>query len=319
MQGAVAYTQTMQVSDPQRQAQHATYQPYGGGMAYGMAPPQIPSQSTGPVYEQASQYRQRPSGASETLSAQYGVPQAAQYYLAGQAGPTSAPAPELSAQQVPAQYQQAGYPQPGPPVPQPYPSTMTDPSQSGAYATYAQQAPYGTQQATPSVDQEFNTYRSRVRQIFAMVRDGALYDVGQHLMQISQYLLGNAEALGLTRDEDAAMRDERLQLWDEFNKVWLATMQRQFDMADEMSRTNQPIQEPQSIMNTQMLEQLSRELVRLCDIVEPKGLVDYQMGVAEEEIVELILRCLSQLEPASDGGGEATLAESSTSAALRDR
>lgn len=39
-------------------------------------------------------------------------------------------------------------------------------------------------------------------------------------------------------------------------------------------------------MSAQVLEHLSRQLVRLCDGVENHGLVDYQMGVAEEEIMD---------------------------------
>jgi len=57
-------------------------------------------------------------------------------------------------------------------------------------------------------------------------------------------------------------------------------------MTDEMFRANQAPREPQSIMTTQSLENISRELVRLCDMVERHGLVDYQMGVAEEEIMD---------------------------------
>ena len=57
-------------------------------------------------------------------------------------------------------------------------------------------------------------------------------------------------------------------------------------MTEDMYRTNQAVQEPYSLMNSQALEQLSRELVRLCDMVERFGLVDYQMGVQEEEIMD---------------------------------
>lgn len=39
-------------------------------------------------------------------------------------------------------------------------------------------------------------------------------------------------------------------------------------------------------MDVQLLERLSSELIRLCDNIEKHGLVDYQMGVAEEEIME---------------------------------
>lgn len=57
-------------------------------------------------------------------------------------------------------------------------------------------------------------------------------------------------------------------------------------MTQEWIRDNQAPREPRSLMNQQTLETLSRELVRLCDSVEKHGLVDYQMGVAEEEIMD---------------------------------
>ena len=93
---------------------------------------------------------------------------------------------------------------------------------------------------------------------------------------------------GLTRD-DENQHDERIGLWDEFNRAWLVTLQRQFDMTQEMMRGMQ-LREPQSIMSANDLERLSSELVRLCDSVEKHGLVDYQMGVAEEEIMDRKLK-----------------------------
>lgn len=107
-------------------------------------------------------------------------------------------------------------------------------------------------------------------------------------------------------------------------------------MTQEWIRDSQPPREPRSVMNQQTLETLSRELVRLCDSVEKHGLVDYQMGVAEEEIMDreflcvcvavahsltvivVLLRCLAQLDPDSAGSVEAG-AESSASAAARSR
>lgn len=82
------------------------------------------------------------------------------------------------------------------------------------------------------------------------------------------------------------MHDDRIRLWDEFNRAWLATLQAQYEISEEWIRANQPLREPRSIMTQQNLETLSRELVRLCDSVEKHGLVDYQMGVAEEEIMD---------------------------------
>jgi hypothetical protein len=82
------------------------------------------------------------------------------------------------------------------------------------------------------------------------------------------------------------LHDDRIRLWDEFNRAWLATLQRQNDLTQEMIQSGQGLHESQSIISTQGLEQLARELVRLCDDVEKHGLVDYQMGVAEEDIMD---------------------------------
>jgi hypothetical protein len=43
---------------------------------------------------------------------------------------------------------------------------------------------------------------------------------------------------------------------------------------------------PQSIISQDFLLKMSKELVRLCDGVEKHGLVDYQLGVWEENIMD---------------------------------
>ncbi|KAK5720581.1 hypothetical protein LTR17_014837 [Elasticomyces elasticus] len=322
---AMAFAQNNQAQEQQRQPQQPSYQSYGGNM-YGMAQPQPPQQPTGSVYDQVPHYRHRPIISSETYSTQFGVPQPAHpFYLAGQAGPTSAPAPSAVAQSI--QYQATVYPQPGQALQQPYPSAMLDPSQPSTYATYSQQtqqtqAPqqqqYAVQPPEQSADEAFVAYNSNIRSIFGQVREGTLRDVGQQLLQISQYLLGNVETLGLTRD-DEALHDDRIRLWDEFNRAWLTTLQRQFDMTQDSIQAGQPLREPHSIMTPQTLEQLSRELVRLCDSIEKHGLVDYQMGVAEEEIVELIIRCLALLDSPSGRTGVETQEDSSMAPPRRPR
>ena len=136
---------------------------------------------------------------------------------------------------------------------------------------------------------------------------------------------------GLTRD-DEALHDDRIRLWDEFNRAWLATLQRQHDLTQDVIQGGQALQDPQSIIGTQGLEQLARELVRLCDDVEKHGLVDYQMGVAEENIMDrecsiltrsrllllmieiVLLRCLSLLEVPSDRNDDSTSRPQSSSA-----
>ncbi|GAB7353184.1 hypothetical protein MBLNU459_g3711t2 [Dothideomycetes sp. NU459] len=127
-------------------------------------------------------------------------------------------------------------------------------------------------------------YQTRVRQIFTYVNDGQLAPTADLLSQISHYLLGNAQALELHIDK-REIREERLQLWEQFNRCWLTTLQRQFDMtSDALAHGRKVPPAPQSLLGADVMEDLGQQLVTLCDGVEKLGLVDYEMGVAEEEI-----------------------------------
>lgn len=78
-----------------------------------------------------------------------------------------------------------------------------------------------------------------------------------------------------------SLHADRLKLWDDFNHAWLALGQRQIDMMAapaQLSRT-------QSLVSKETIEKMGQELIRLCDSIERHGLVDYQYGVWEEQIM----------------------------------
>jgi len=81
------------------------------------------------------------------------------------------------------------------------------------------------------------------------------------------------------------MHRDRIKLWEEFNTAWLSALQTQKEMTMEMLDSNQRPHPPQSLLGSDQMEGMGKELVRLCDIMEKHGLVDYQMGVWEEEII----------------------------------
>ncbi|KAF1811453.1 hypothetical protein P152DRAFT_399204 [Eremomyces bilateralis CBS 781.70] len=155
----------------------------------------------------------------------------------------------------------------------------------------------------PDLDNAYGQYQAELRRTFECVRDGRLVEAGQSLVQISDWLLGNAESLGLVRD-DETIHDERLKLWSEFNSCWLATLQRQKDLTIEVSRNPDILRPPISLLEHDYMETMGKELVRLCDAVEKHGLVDYQLGVWEEDIVELLTQCLDLLEAQQSGTGQ---------------
>lgn len=91
--------------------------------------------------------------------------------------------------------------------------------------------------------------------------------------------------LGLTQD-DQERHAERVGFWDSFNVCWLAMLQRQNDDTQQMLDSGRPPAQPQSLLPKGSLEEMGNELVSLCDGLEKHGLVDYQMGVSEQEIIE---------------------------------
>lgn len=81
----------------------------------------------------------------------------------------------------------------------------------------------------------------------------------------------------------------RIEMWDQFNTCWLALLQCQKDHTQEMLEQGRPPKPPQNLLGEPFLGQMGDELVRLCDSIERHGLVDYQIGVWEEEIISSVL------------------------------
>ena len=90
--------------------------------------------------------------------------------------------------------------------------------------------------------------------------------------------------LGLVRD-DESLHSQRLALWGEFNNCWLALLQSQKERTRDILRIGQHLPNDNSLISQDFLEEMGRELVNFCDGMERHGLVDYQLGVWEEQII----------------------------------
>jgi hypothetical protein len=269
---------------------------YGVGGAQGSA-------SASSQYEPVEQYQQNRDSAIQVLSTGFGVAQAPYY----ESGPTSAPASALASQNVPSQYPSLGYTAPQASVgretlaPAYTTAGMTDPNQATSQAGYAQ-GQYGEQQnAGNEFDVFYNRYQTELKRTFEHVRDGRLGEAAQQLFMLSDWVLHYAETLGesaqapiveraaeltlgLVRDDENHYA-QRLVLWEEFNTCWLATLQKQKAFLQEMISTGQRPQPPKTLIDYDFIEKMGTQLVKHCDNMEKHGLVDYQMGVWEEEIV----------------------------------
>ncbi|KAF3272926.1 hypothetical protein TWF970_009940 [Orbilia oligospora] len=257
------------------------YSPYSQNMGYNMQ-----QSSPNELYEQAYPPRQPAAAAIEVLSNQFGVPP---YYGDG----SQHTAASVSPQQAQTQYPNISYP--------------GRPSASQAYGAPLPLAPDENQQQfmypnpeegssdQASMDAAYNQYQDALRSCFQNVRDGRMVAAGTALLDISEWLLSNAVDLGLVRDEQELHKD-RSKLWNEFNMCWLAAMQKQKELLLEQRNTGQSIQQPRDLITDENLENMGMELVRHCDNMERHGLVDYQMGVWEEEILGAIQECLDLMQ-----------------------
>ncbi|KAF3925966.1 hypothetical protein ABW20_dc0106869 [Dactylellina cionopaga] len=245
------------------------YSPYSQNMGYNM-----PQSTSNDLYEQAYPPRQPAAAAIEVLSNQFGV---SPYYADG----SQHAAASVSPQQAQAQYPNMPYA--GRPAGQAYGAPIAMAPEENQQFMYPNPEEPNPDQA---MDAAYNQYQDALRSCFQNVRDGRMAAAGSALLEISEWLLSNAVDLvaGLVRDEQELYKD-RSKLWNEFNMCWMLAMQKQKELLLEQRTTGQSIQAPRDLISEETLENMGTEMVRHCDNMERHGLVDYQMGVWEEEIL----------------------------------
>lgn len=278
------------------QSRQQSYHSYGGNIDYNIPHP------TNSPYAPMQPYPPRQNAAIEVLSSQFsGV---TQYYVPSDsptpAGPSSTPHHQ---QQSATQFSSPSYSQYSPApsrLPHPYvssiaelnPPAASEPPDEGEYPP-----PPPPPQAA-ALDEAYAQYQTALKRTFQNMHDGRLAEAGTSLLTISDWLLSNA--VELVRDEQE-LHGDRTRLWNEFNTCWLSVLQKEKEMLHEYIATGQAPQAPRELLREETLERMGRELIRLCDNMERHGLVDYQMGVWEEEIIEAITACLDLLESSSRG------------------
>ncbi|OWO99896.1 hypothetical protein B2J93_6951 [Marssonina coronariae] len=277
--------------DQRQQQPQPNFTGYTPDIMYNVAP-QAPQN---PVYDSTSQYQARQPAAMQML------PDVATPYFATneQNSPSGAPALQhhasTSSSAVYPQHQQSPADRTAPLLPQGYPSNMP----MGAMVPNAPEVmdeddfqPQGS-----GMEAAYTAYQTALKEIFQNIINGRLGEASQSLLDVSEWLLGHVGDLGLTVDE-LTLHGDRIRLWGEFNTAWLGIFQRQKDMLE----AGQQLQRGQSLMSRDFIEKMAKDLNRMCDAVEKHGLVDYQYGVAEEQIISILSECLD-LQKSIEGGG----------------
>ncbi|KAI1391117.1 uncharacterized protein F4822DRAFT_426971 [Hypoxylon trugodes] len=161
---------------------------------------------------------------------------------------------------------------------------------------------------TTEMAEAYEHYQTALREVFTNIRSGVLQAASESLLNISEWLLSKVVELGLSADDENLYRD-RIKMWQDFNHAWLSLFQRQKDMME----SGQALQRGQTLIGEEGLRKMGKEIVRLCDGIDRHGLVDYEYGVWEENIIGVIEECLDLYE----NGEEAEAGGSSTAGTSR--
>ncbi|KAK7998748.1 hypothetical protein PG991_014943 [Apiospora marii] len=185
------------------------------------------------------------------------------------------------------------------------------PSTSGI--PQASEAPEKQDSASTEMGEAYAQYQTTIKEIFTNIRNGVLSSASESLVAVSDWLLSNVTELGSPglATNDPRLYHDRIKLWHDFNHAWLALLQKQKDMVG----SGIALQDGQAPVREESLKKMGKEMIRLCDEIERYGLVDYEYGVWEEPIVEILTECLDLYEN-SDGSGDASLANPSASRLL---
>lgn len=110
---------------------------------------------------------------------------------------------------------------------------------------------------------------------------------------------------GLHHDDEAA-HDQRILFWRELNHAWEGLGLKQKSITEDALRSGR---QPFDILSAAAITSLIDHLVQQCDQLEKYGLVDYEMGIWEEQITSIFIQCLDLLPPRDSGGSDSGIRE----------
>ncbi|KIX10614.1 uncharacterized protein Z518_01698 [Rhinocladiella mackenziei CBS 650.93] len=273
MQGT-SRQQQVQASPPQHQQQYAQYAQ--GSMLPPVGPPSI--------YDNVP-FQQRQT-AIEVMANQFAMPQ----YM-GHGEHAGVGVGSSSSQYVTSQPEQGSYGSVAvsrPSLPASYSTGQVDFSVMEQREAEELIPPSGSQEA---LNEGLREYQQQLKSTFDAIITGRVTDASEKILVVSRWLVSSVTALGLHHD-DETRQAERIGLWREFNLCWEALGQKQKDITEEALRTRR---QPADVLSADTIKSLVDELVSLCDQLEQYGLVDFEMGIWEEQIVHIFTVCLDLL------------------------
>ncbi|KAI1355017.1 hypothetical protein F5Y01DRAFT_222631 [Xylaria sp. FL0043] len=280
------------------------YNAYNTSMLYNV--PQAGTQGT--VYDTSQQFPSRQAAGLQMMPPDVAAP-----YFPSE--PTNAAAtaglqPQTASSSTSTVYQQSPVDQRI--LQQTYPgniASMSGMAQAGTSEQVVEEQEYATTASAPAstaaaaaastaaMGEAYDQYQNALGDVFTNIQNGVLQTASESLLGVSEWLLSKVVELGLTGD-DEALHQDRVKLWRDFNHAWLSLFQKQRDMLD----SGVPPQRGQSLVSEEYLRKMGNDIVRLCNNIERHGLVDYECGVWEELIIDILEQCLDAYDNGRNEG-----------------
>ncbi|ORX96211.1 hypothetical protein K493DRAFT_217947 [Basidiobolus meristosporus CBS 931.73] len=130
---------------------------------------------------------------------------------------------------------------------------------------------------TAALTTNFEEIQNELKKALDHIEQGAILKAFEVLVSITDVVVSNCEALGLTSDEAPFNVYDREGFWQGINHCWLYAL----------SRTTTARSDKDQLRETHLFH-LRDSVIAWCDILERYGLVDYEMGFWELDILEAI-------------------------------
>nr|KAK5433472.1 hypothetical protein LTR18_010715 [Exophiala xenobiotica] len=280
-------------SSPSQQQQQQQYTQYGPG-------PMLPPVGPQSLYENIP-YQQRQT-ALEVMASQFAVPQYIPQGEHGGLGVGSSSSQYLTTQSEQDVY--GGVPATRGPLHPAYPGAQVDFPQVEPRPAQGTIEPDTNQEV---LQQGLRDYRQQIKLTFDAIVAGRVTEASDKVLAATRWLVASVSALGEfttnllgeqalivqgLQHDDENRYEERIELWTELNLCWEAIAQKQKEITEEALRTTRL---PADILSGETITHLVDELVSLCDQLEQYGLVDFELGIWEEQIIHIFTVCLDLL------------------------
>lgn len=309
---ATYMTSTRQQPNPQQ------YAPYQASPILSSTPQEAMYDTLPSSYQHASQSRH--SAALEVMSTQLNTMPATAFdtnphhhsnhpQQLHQLPSTSSPYTTTTSH--PQQPQPTSYRHSLPTQPHPY---IHHTSPSTSYLPHQHHQPQPPQIPSPPTDPTalttgLQTFHTTLSTSLTLILSSNLPLAASKLLDATRWLTSHIIPLGLHHD-DETLYPERLELWERVNVAWEGLALRAKDIAELEARAGDSAHGQQGRagvggLSVKEVRELVEEAVKTGDELEGFGLVDYELGFAEELVVAGLVGVLDVLEQQEGEGGEA--------------